>query len=88
MIPSALHCEISSSGTGYLSCKPVMLVTLGDCHLLYALVACGRVEAREKIVCLRRGLMRAIVLTPQEPRRAPLVERDAKGDKWSGWVKC
>jgi hypothetical protein len=34
-----LHCEIASSGTRCSSCKPVMLVTLGDCHLLDGLVA-------------------------------------------------
>jgi hypothetical protein len=31
--------------------------------------------------------MRGIVLTPQDPRRATLVERDTKGDKWSDRVK-
>jgi hypothetical protein len=31
---SALHCEIASSGTRCSSCKTVMLVTLGCCHLL------------------------------------------------------
>jgi hypothetical protein len=33
-------------------------------------------------------IVRDIVLTLQEPRRATLVERDMKGDKWSGQVKC
>jgi hypothetical protein len=27
------------------------------------------------------------MLTPWEPRRATLVERDTKSDKWSGRVK-
>ena len=67
----------------------MVLVTLGGCHLLDGLVAYDSVEAREKIVrCFRGGFVRGIVLTPREPRRAPLVERDAKGDKWFGHVKC
>jgi hypothetical protein len=28
--------------------------------------------------------VRGVVLAPQEPRRATLVERDMKSDKWSG----
>ena len=35
---SVLHCEIASSGTRCSSCKPVVLVTLGGCHLLDGLV--------------------------------------------------
>jgi hypothetical protein len=34
-----LYCEITSSGTRCLSCKPVMLATLGGCHLLDGFVA-------------------------------------------------
>jgi hypothetical protein len=45
-----LHREIASSGTMCSCCKPVVLVTLGGCHLLDGLVACGSVEARKKIV--------------------------------------
>ena len=53
----------------------MVLVTLGGCHLLYGLVACDSVEAREKIVrCSRRGFVRGIVLTPWGSRRATLVE--------------
>jgi hypothetical protein len=64
-----------------------MLVTLGGCHLLDGLVVVT-VEAREKIVrCSGEAIVRDIVLTPREPRRATLVERDTKGDKWSSWVK-
>jgi hypothetical protein len=50
------------------------LVTLGGCHLLDGLVACGSVEARKKIV---RGSREEseIVLTPPGSRRATLVER-------------
>jgi hypothetical protein len=44
-----LHREVASSGTRCLCYKPVVLVTLRDCHLL-GLVACGSVEARKKIV--------------------------------------
>ena len=67
----------------------MMLVTLGGCHLLEGLEACDSVEAREKIVrCSGGGFVRGIVLTPQEPQRATLVERDVKDDKWSGGVKC
>ena len=40
---------IASSGTKWLSCKPVVLVTLGDCHLLDSLVVVS-VEARKKLV--------------------------------------
>jgi hypothetical protein len=47
---SALHREIASSGTRCSCCKPMVLVTLGGCHLLDGLVACGSVEARKKIV--------------------------------------
>jgi hypothetical protein len=36
---SALHHEIASSGTRCSCCKPVVLVTLGGCHLLDGLVA-------------------------------------------------
>ena len=45
-----LHHEVASSGTRWSSCKPVVLVTLGACHLLNSLVACDSVEAHEKIV--------------------------------------
>ena len=33
-------------------------------------------------------IVRQIVLTPLEPRRATLVERDTKDDKWFDRVKC
>jgi hypothetical protein len=42
--------RIASSGTRCLSCKPVVLVTLGGCHLLDGLVAWDSVKARKKIV--------------------------------------
>jgi hypothetical protein len=59
----------------------VVLVTLGGCHLLDGLVVVS-MEARKKIVrCSGEAIVRGIVLTPREPRRATLVKRDAKGDK-------
>jgi hypothetical protein len=46
-------------------------------------------KARKKILrSSEEGFVRGIVLTPREPRRTTLVERDAKGDKWSSHVKC
>ena len=44
-----LHHEVASSGTRWLSCKPVLLITLGGCHLLDGLVVVS-VEARKKLV--------------------------------------
>jgi hypothetical protein len=59
----------------------VVLVTLRGCHLLDGWVVVS-VEAHEKIVrCFGEVIVRGIVLTPREPRRATLIERDAKGDK-------
>ena len=37
---------------------------------------------------LEKRFVKGIILAPREPRRATLVEQDAKGDKWSGQVKC
>ena len=63
----------------------MVLVTLGGCHLLDGLV----VKHTKKIVwCSEEKIVRGIVLTLREPRRATLVERDTKGDKWSSGVKC
>ena len=54
----------------------MVLVTLGDCHLLACLVSCDSVEAREKIVrCSKGGFVRGIELTLWGSRRATLVER-------------
>jgi hypothetical protein len=40
------------------------------------------VEARKKIMrCYGEESVRGIVLTPWEPRKVTLVERDMKGDK-------
>jgi len=58
-------------------------------HLLDGLVACDSIEARKEIVrCSREEIVRGAVLTPRGSQRATLVERDMKGDKWSGQVKC
>ena len=70
-----LHHEVALCGTRWLSCKPVVLVTLGGCHLLDSLVVVS-VEARKKLVrCSGEVIVRGIVLTPREPQRATLVER-------------
>ena len=62
-----LHCEIASSGTRCSCCKPVVLVTLGGCHLLDGLVARGSVETRkEDCAVLRRRDCEGFVLTPRE----------------------
>jgi hypothetical protein len=42
--------RIASSDTRCSSYKLVVLVTLGGCHLLDGLVACGSIETRKKIV--------------------------------------
>jgi hypothetical protein len=61
-----LHCEVVSSGTRWLSCKLVVLVTLGGCHLLDGLVVVS-IEARKKLVrCSEEEIVRGIVLTPRE----------------------
>ena len=53
---SAIHHEVASSGTRWLSCKPVVLITLGGCHLLDGLVVVS-IEARKKLVrCSREEL--------------------------------
>ena len=64
---SALYRVVASSGTRCSSGKPVVLVTLGGCHLLDSLVVVS-VEARKKL--MRRSgeeLVRGIVLAPREP---------------------
>ena len=59
-------------------------VTLGVCHLLDGLVARASVEVRKKIVrCSGEEIVRGVVLTPREPRRATLVERDVKSNNGS-----
>ena len=66
----------------------MVLVTLGGCHLLDGLVVVSVKARRSLCGALEKSFVTGIVLTPQEPRRATLVERDAKGDKWSSQVKC
>ena len=66
----------------------MVLITFGGCHLLDGLVVVS-VEAHKKLSgAPEKSFVRGIVLAPREPRRATLVERDVKGDKWFGWVKC
>ena len=63
---SALHCEIASSGTRCSSCKPVVLVTLGGCHLLDGLVVVF-VEAHKKLVrCFGEELCEGHCARPAE----------------------
>ena len=70
-----LHHEVASSGTRWSCCKPVVLVSLGGCHLLDGLVVVS-VKAHKKLVrCSKEVLERGIVLAPREPRRATLVKR-------------
>jgi hypothetical protein len=52
---SALYCEIASSGTRWSSCKPVVLVTLGGCHLLDGLVMVSIEACKEDCVVLWRS---------------------------------
>ena len=81
--------RLQEFGTRLSSCKPVVLVTLGGCHLLDGLVLCLHFDARKKIVrCSREVIVRGIVLTPRESLRATLVERDAKSNKWSDRIMC
>jgi hypothetical protein len=69
------------------SYKPVVLVTRG-CHLLDGLVVVS-VEAHKEIVrCSGEAIVRGIELTSREPRRATLVKRNVKSNKWSGRDKC
>ena len=57
---------IASTSTRWSSCKPVVLVTLGGCHLLDGLVVVS-VEAHKKFVrCSGEELVRGIVLAPRE----------------------
>ena len=72
---SVLYCEIALSGTRCLSCKPVVLVTLGGCHLLDSLVAVPLSKpARRLCGAPEKSFVRGIVLTPWEPQRTTLVE--------------
>ena len=49
-ISSALHWVIASSGTRWSSCNPVVLVTLGGCHLLDRLVVWSLSKHAKKLV--------------------------------------
>ena len=45
-------------------------------------------HAKKIVLCSGEVIVRGIVLTLREPRRATLVERDEKGDQLSDRVKC
>jgi hypothetical protein len=49
-----LYYEIASSGTRCSSCKPVVLVTFGGCHLLDNLVVASVEARKEDCAVLRR----------------------------------
>jgi hypothetical protein len=51
---SVLHYEITSSGTRYSYCKPVVLATLGGCHLLEGLVVVSVEACKEDCAVLQR----------------------------------
>jgi hypothetical protein len=51
---SALHSEVASSGTRWSSYEPVVLVTLGGCHLLDGLVVVSIEARKEDCAVLRR----------------------------------
>jgi hypothetical protein len=40
--------------------------------------------AKKIVWCFGEVIVRGVVLAPRESQRATLVERDTKGDKWSG----
>ena len=57
--------EVASSGTWCSSCKPVVLVTLGGCHLLDSLVVVS-VEAHKKLVrCSGEELCEGALCSPR-----------------------
>ena len=50
-----LLCEVASSGTRCSSYKPMVLVTLGGCHLLDGLVVVSIEVRKEDCAVLRRS---------------------------------
>ena len=66
----------------------MVLVTLGGCHLLDGLVVVS-IEARKKLVrCSGEVIVRGIVLTSRELRRATLVERVIELLSLGSWGFC
>ena len=55
--------------------QAVVLVTLVGCHVLDGLVVVPVEAARSLSGAPEKSFVRGIVLAPQEPRRATLVER-------------
>jgi hypothetical protein len=66
----------------------VVLVTLGGCHLLDGLVVVSVEAHKEDCVVLRRRDCEGIALTPQEPRRATLVEHVIELTSLGPWGSC
>jgi hypothetical protein len=65
-----LHHKVASSGTRWSSYKPVVLVTLGGCHLLDGLVVVS-VEAYKKLVrCSREELCEGHCARPAEATKS------------------
>ena len=64
---SVLHCEIASSGTRCSSCKIVVLVTHGGCHLLDGLVVVSIEAHKEDCAELQRSDCEGYCAHPREP---------------------
>ena len=62
-----LHHEVASSGTRWSSCKLVVFVTFGGCHLLDGLVVVSVEARKEDVRCSREEIVRGIVLALWEP---------------------
>jgi hypothetical protein len=74
---------IASSGTKWLCCKPVVLVTLGGCYLLDGLMVVS-VEGRKKLEwCSEEEFCEGHFACPVGATKSNLVKRDAKSNKWS-----
>ena len=68
-----------------------MLVTLGWCHLLDGLVVVSVEARKEDCAVLRRRDCEGDCALPTGATKSNSSRarvRDAKGDKWSGQVKC
>ena len=85
---SALHCEIASSGTWSSSCKPVVLVTIGVCHLLDGLLVVSIKACKKLVRYSGEVIVRGVVLPPQEPQRATVVEHVIERPSLGSWGSC
>ena len=61
---SALHCEIALSSTRCSSCKPVVLITLGGCHLIDGLVVVSVEARKEDCAVLQRSDCEGVLCSP------------------------